>query len=143
MLTCKLPEAGTSQFQCLRFTENHRIEKCPQCGVAYVCRSSFAASPPGGPRRRTGSVFRGSGGPGALAPLVSGVPSDFSSTAAALSEAGRQRSRSIGRSFATAEGRISAADVLRRESVSVPFHVLLDWLPCPVFWFPSAIMFGL
>ncbi|CAL8465602.1 g5138 [Coccomyxa elongata] len=81
-------------------------------------RSSFAAGPPGTPRRRTGSVFRGSGGPGALAPLVSGVPSDFSAAPAALDEAGRQRSRSIGRSLGTPEGRLSAAAMLRRESVA-------------------------
>lgn len=75
-------------------------------------RSSFAA----GGRRRTGSVFRGSGVPSAaLAPLVSGVPSDFSAPAT-LDDFGRRRSRSIGRPLGTAEGRHSAA-LLRRESV--------------------------
>ncbi|BDA51454.1 probable phthiocerol synthesis polyketide synthase type I PpsA at C-terminar half [Coccomyxa sp. Obi] len=81
-------------------------------------RSSFAAGPPSSGRRRTGSVFRGSGGPSALAPLVSGVPSDFSAASAAPDESGRPRSRSsIGRPLVT-EGRLSAAAMLRHESVA-------------------------
>lgn len=61
-------------------------------------------------------MFRGSGGPATLAPLVSGVPSDFHA-AAAPDDFGRRRSRSIGRPHAPTEGRLSSA--LRRESVSI------------------------
>ena len=104
-ILCMFSSIITWRFSCIRGLSLTWSE-------SPVRRSSFA-SPVG--RRRTGSVFRGaSGGPGALAPLVSGVPSDFSAATAALDEFGRGRSRSIGRPLV--EGRLSSA--LRRESVS-------------------------
>ncbi|BDA51458.1 hypothetical protein COCOBI_19-0130 [Coccomyxa sp. Obi] len=82
----------------------------------YTPRSPLAGSTP---HRHMGSVFRGSGGPVALAPLVRSIPSDSSSVPAALDESGRACSRSIGRSLATKARFPAAATVVAMDALAV------------------------